>query len=118
MTEDSVLSSEYVYKGKAFNARKDLVRLTNGREAQRDIVEHDACVAIVAVDDEENVLLVNQYRYAVSKYLLEIPAGGIDGNETPEESVKREMQEETGYLPQKVTHLGGFSGNEPYYHFV
>lgn len=108
MAEEKVLSSEFVYKGYAVDVRKDTVRMTDGRETVRDVVEHGECVAIVAVDPEGKILLVNQYRYAVGKYLLEIPAGGIDGNETPEEAVIREMQEETGYRPETVTGLGGF----------
>jgi ADP-ribose pyrophosphatase len=108
MTEERMISSEYIYRGRAFSVRKDMVQTANERETTRDVVEHDECVAIVAVDPEGRILLVNQYRYAVGKYLLEIPAGGIDGEETPEEAVIREMQEETGYKPETVTNLGGF----------
>ena len=60
------------------------------------------------MDDDDNVLLVNQFRKAVGKELLEIPAGGIDAGEGPEDAVRREMQEETGFLPGKVERLGGF----------
>jgi ADP-ribose pyrophosphatase len=65
-------------------------------------------VAVVAVADEDNVLLVKQYRQPVAKELLEIVAGGIDPGETPEDCVRREMREETGFLPQVVQKLGGF----------
>ena len=58
--------------------------------------------------EDDNVLLVSQYRDAVGKELLEIPAGGVDPGEDVETAVKREMQEETGYLPQKLVNLGGF----------
>ena len=58
--------------------------------------------------EDDNVLLVSQYREAVGKELLEIPAGGIDPGEDVETAVKREMQEETGYLPQKLVNLGGY----------
>ena len=108
MTEEKALASDYVYKGHAVTVRKDTVRMADGRETVRDVVEHDECVAIVAVAPEGKILLVNQYRYPVGKYLLEIPAGGIDGDETPEQAVIREMQEETGYKPETVTKLGGF----------
>jgi ADP-ribose pyrophosphatase len=97
-----------VYKGRAVNLRVDTVRTPGGRETTREIVEHENCVAIIAVDDEGNILLVSQFRKPVEKELLEIPAGGIDPGETPEESVRREMREETGFLPQKVEKLGGF----------
>ncbi len=85
-----------------------VVRLPSGRETTREIVEHDDCVAVIALDVDGRVLLVKQFRKAVGRELLEIPAGGIDPGESPEEAVSREMQEETGYLPRKVERLGGF----------
>ncbi len=83
-------------------------RLPDGRQTTREIVEHADCVAIVAIDADDNVLLVKQFRKAVEKELLEIPAGGIDAGEDPEDAVRREMREETGYLPKKLERLGGF----------
>lgn len=108
MTEEKVISTRYIYRGRAFNVRVDTVTASGGRETTRDIVEHSECVAIIAVDPKGRLLLVKQFRLPAGKNLLEIPAGGIDGDETPEEAVVREMQEETGYLPQKVVRLGGF----------
>jgi ADP-ribose pyrophosphatase len=108
MTDEKVLSSELIYEGRAFTVRVDTVRTGDGRETTRDVVEHNECVAIVAVDSDGKILLVNQYRLPAGKHLLEIPAGGIDGDEEPADAVKREMQEETGYLPKKVEKLGGF----------
>jgi ADP-ribose pyrophosphatase len=108
MTEEKVISTELIYEGRAFTVRVDAVRMPDGRETTRDVVEHDECVAIVAVDNDGKILLVSQYRLPAGKYMLEIPAGGIDGDETPEEAVKREMQEETGFLPHKIEKLGGF----------
>jgi ADP-ribose pyrophosphatase len=63
---------------------------------------------VIALDAEDNVLLVRQFRKPVEQELLEIPAGGIDEGESPEDAVRREMREETGYLPQTVERLGGF----------
>jgi ADP-ribose pyrophosphatase len=105
---EETLSSQKVFEGRAVNLRIDTVRLPSGRETTREIVEHESCVAIVALDDADNILLVQQFRKPVEKELLEIPAGGIDAGETPEEAVRREMREETGFLPQKVEKLGGF----------
>jgi len=82
--------------------------MPSGRKTTREIVEHSDCVAIVAVDSEDKVLLVNQFRKAVEKELLEIPAGGMEPGEDPVTAVSREMQEETGYLPRKLERLGGF----------
>jgi len=88
--------------------RVDTVQMASGRKTTREIVEHADCVAIVAIDADDNVLLVNQFRKPVEKELLEIPAGGIDPGEDPETAVRRELQEETGYLPGRVERLGGF----------
>ena len=108
MAEEKTLSSQLVYEGRAVKLRVDTVRMPSGRETTREIVEHSDCVAIVAIDADDNVLLVNQFRNAVGKELLEIPAGGIEADEDPVTAVQRELQEETGYLPQKVERLGGF----------
>ncbi len=106
--KERLLSREEAYRGRAVRLRVDHVEKPGGRRTTREVVEHDDCVAVVAIDAENNVLLVRQFRHAVGKELLEIPAGGIEGDETPEQAVQREMQEETGYLPNKVTRLGGF----------
>jgi len=111
---EKTLSSQLAYDGRAVKLRVDTVRLPSGRETQREIVEHEDCVAIVAIDANDNVLLVNQFRKAVEKELLEIPAGGINPGEDPVTAVRREMQEETGYLPQKVERLGGFYSTPGY----
>ena len=89
---EETLSSRLIYEGRAVKLRVDTVRTPGGRETTREIVEHSQCVAIIAVDDEGNILLVEQFRKPVEKELLEIPAGGIDPGETPEESVRREMR--------------------------
>lgn len=107
MAEERTLSSHLIYEGRALKLRIDEVEAPGGRETRREIVEHDDCVAIIAVAGD-SVLLVRQFRKPVERELLEIPAGGIDPGESPEAAVSRELREETGYLPQKVERLGGF----------
>jgi len=114
LAEEKTLSSQLIYQGRAVKLRVDTVEMASGRKTTREIVEHDDCVAIVAIDANDNVLLVNQFRKAVDKELLEIPAGGIDPGEDPETTVRREMREETGYLPRKVERLGGFYSTPGY----
>ena len=111
---EKTISSQLIYDGRAVKLRVDTVRMPGGRETRREIVEHSDCVAIVAIDANGNVLLVKQFRKSVEKELLEIPAGGIDPGEDPVTTVRREMQEETGYLPQKVERLGGFYSTPGY----
>jgi len=106
--EERTLFSQLIYDGRAVKLRLDTVQTASGRKTTREIVEHVDCVAIIAVDGDNNVLLVNQFRKAVEKELLEIPAGGIDPGEDPETTVCRELREETGYLPRRLERLGGF----------
>ncbi len=105
---EEILSTRVVYEGRILKLRVDTVRTADGRESTREIVEHDACIAVIAVDADDNILLVRQYRRALDRELLEIPAGGIDEGEDPGAAVVREMREETGLRPQKVERLGGF----------
>ena len=102
------IDSDYIFRGRAINLRVDRILTPTGRETTREIVEHDEAVAVVAMDDDDRILMVRQYREAVDEHLLEIPAGGIDAGETPEAAARREMREETGYNPQTLTRLGGF----------
>lgn len=108
MSKTKTLSSQRVFNGRAVKLRVDTIQEPGGRTTTREIVEHPDCIAVVALDAQGNVLLEKQFREAVGKELLEIPAGGIDPGESPEDAVRREMQEETGYLPQTLRRLGGF----------
>ena len=114
MTVEKTLSSQLIYEGRAVRLRVDTVKMASGRETTREIVEHSDCVAIIAVDANDNVLLVNQFRKSIEKELLEIPAGGIEPGEDPVITVRREMGEETGYQPTKVERLGGFYSTPGY----
>ncbi|HEX75789.1 MAG TPA: NUDIX hydrolase [Dehalococcoidia bacterium] len=105
---EKTLSSQQIYDGRAVKLRVDTVEKPSGKKTTREIVEHSDCVAVVVLDSKDNVLLVRQFRKAVDKILLEIPAGGIDPSEQPIDCVRRELQEEIGYLPNKVDKLGGF----------
>jgi ADP-ribose pyrophosphatase len=105
---EKTLSSQLIYNGRAVKLRIDTVQLASGRETTREIVQHNDVVVMVVVDEDDNLLLVKQYRKPVERELLEIPAGGIDEGEQPEDAVRRELREEIGYLPNKVQKLGGF----------
>jgi ADP-ribose pyrophosphatase len=102
------LSSQQIYQGHAVNMRVDTVEKAGGRKTTRDVVEHSDCVAVVVIDGQDNIILVRQFRHPVDRFLLEIPAGGIDPGEEPLDSVRRELQEEIGYFPRRIDKLGGF----------
>ncbi len=102
------LSSQQIYQGHAVKMRVDTVEKAGGRKTTRDVVEHSDCVAVVVIDGQDNIILVRQFRHPVDRFLLEIPAGGIDPGEEPLDSVRRELQEEIGYFPRRIDKLGGF----------
>jgi len=95
--EEEAIQVHRVYSGKIINLRRDAVRLPNGREATREVVEHPGAVAIVPVTNNGEIILVRQFRYPVGQVLLEIPAGKLDPGETPEDCAARELIEETGF---------------------
>lgn len=105
---EETLESETAFSGKLIDVRRDTVRLPNGRTATREIVEHPEVVAILPLLDDGRIVMVRQYRKAVDRILLEVPAGGIDGEESPEDAVRREMKEETGYAVGEMERLTAF----------
>jgi ADP-ribose pyrophosphatase len=102
-----VIASRLAYEGWV-NVRLDTLRYPSGRVSENTVVEHPGGVTLVAVDDEERLLFVRQYRHATGGWLLELPAGTLDAGEAPETCAERELQEETGYRPQRIKRLGGF----------
>jgi ADP-ribose pyrophosphatase len=108
MSFETVLASERVYEGRILNLRVDQIRTPTGVEALREIVENGSAVAIVALDDQQRVVLVKQYRHAVRGLVTEIPAGKLDGDEEPLEGAQRELREETGFQAGSFERLGSF----------
>lgn len=105
MTEKTLESRE-VYRGRILRVREDRVRLPNGKEGVREVVEHPGGVGILALDGDD-VLLVKQYRYAFSRVLTEIPAGKREPGEDPFVTAQRELKEEIGAAAEAWTDLGG-----------
>ena len=111
---DKVIKTEQIFSGRAVKLRVETIEKTNGQRTTREIIEHADCIAVVPIDDKENIVMVKQFREAVGKRLLEIPAGCIEPGENPVEAVKRELQEEIGYFPEKVEAIGGFYATPGY----
>jgi ADP-ribose pyrophosphatase len=108
LSEERKLSSKQIYQGRKIRLRLDTIRKESGEIITREIVEYPDCVAAVALDDGGKVFLVRQLRRAVGQVLLEIPAGGIDSGESPEDAISRELREEIGFYPQSLNRMGGF----------
>lgn len=100
------LSAEYIFRGKIINLRVDEALLPNGKTAKREVVEHNGGICIVPLTENNEVLMVEQYRYPYSEVVLEIPAGKRDGDEEPLAGGIRELKEETGATAEKFTFLG------------
>lgn len=103
-----MLSSRRVYDGRIINLRVDTVALKDGNTCTREVVEYAGAVAIVPLNDKGELLLVRQFRYAVGKTLLEIPAGKIEPGEDHTASARRELLEETGYEAKNIEPLISF----------
>jgi ADP-ribose pyrophosphatase len=104
----AVISSRSVYEGKIVNLRVDEIALPQGGTATREVVEHPGAVVIAAVDDSGQVYLVSQYRHAVGRNLLELPAGALEDGEEPLFAAQRELGEEAGLAAQEWIALGCF----------
>lgn len=99
--EEKTMKSEKIYEGKILSVRVDMVELPDKKYSKREIVEHPGAVAIVALTDDNEIVLVKQFRKATETVLFEIPAGKLEINEQPEECAIRELKEETGLEAKK-----------------
>ncbi len=100
---EETIESNLVFEGKLVKLRVDKVRLPNGRETNREVVVHRGAICAVPLTDSRNVVMVRQFRQAAGEALLEIPAGTLEQGEDPINCAKRELGEEIGYIPQKLT---------------
>ena len=105
--KEETLTREYQFNGRIINLRTDTVRLPNGAEAGREVVEHPGGVCVAPLTKDGELLFVRQYRYPYEEVVLELPAGKRDrGGEDPLECGKRELMEETGATAKHYTSLG------------
>jgi len=104
--EEKTVSTENIFKGKIIDVRLHKVIMPNGEIAEREIVGHPGGVGVVALTDDNKMILVKQFRKPLEKAIYEIPAGKLDPNEEVEICGKRELLEETGATAQRFEYLG------------
>lgn len=107
--EEKTIQSEPIFKGKVISLKVDDVTLPNGETGKREIVNHPGAVAVIAVTADNKLILVEQYRKALERSIIEIPAGKLEPGELPEMTARRELEEETGYGCNELTYLQSFA---------
>ncbi|MBO9129797.1 NUDIX hydrolase [Bacillus sp. 165] len=106
--EEKTISTTPVFQGKVITIQVDEVTLPNGNTSKREIVKHPGAVAIVAVTKENKLVLVEQYRKAMEKSIIEVPAGKLEPGEEPLSTAHRELEEETGYIAADMELIASF----------
>ncbi|HHW45571.1 MAG TPA: NUDIX hydrolase [Clostridiales bacterium] len=103
---EKTVNQEYIYKGRIINLRVDDALLPNGKPALREVVEHPGGVCVAALTKDNELLMVNQFRYPYMEEVLELPAGKLNPGEDPLECGRRELEEETGAVADEYVSLG------------
>jgi len=103
-----VIERDIIFEGRAFTVRRDKVRFHNQKATSLEIIEHVAAVTILPVSSDGRILFIRQYRHAIGKELLELPAGTLDPGEEPLACARREIREETGYAAENLIKVGEF----------
>ena len=110
--EEKTLTSKLIFDGKVIHLRVDDILLPNGHTSIREYCTHNGAVCVIPITSDGEVICVRQYRYAIGKSLLEIPAGKLDSTtENPDDAVRRELREETGAISSNITYLGLYYGS-------
>lgn len=106
---EKTIKSEKIYDGRVIKLSVDTVITPGGNEATREIIHHPGGVGVVAIDEDNMIYLVEQYRIPYDEVLLEIPAGKIDPGETDvKRAAERELREETGLTADSLEFIGNF----------
>ncbi len=103
---ETKVSSEVVFEGKLLHVRRDKVRLPDGSLATREHIVHPGAVLVVPVLPDGRLVVERQFRYPLDRVFIEFPAGKRDPGESPEDTARRELREETGYSATRFTPLG------------
>ena len=107
--EEKTINSTPIFEGRVISLKVDEVELPNGKKGTREIINHPGAVAIIALTPENKIVLVEQYRKALERSIIEIPAGKVEKGEEPITTAMRELEEETGYQAEKFTLIQSFA---------
>jgi len=102
---EKCLESKNIFTGKLLHVLCDKVVLPDGRESTREYIKHPGASVVIPYLNDKRVLLIRQFRYPVNRVMIELPAGKIDPDESPENTIKRELEEETGYSSNNIIKL-------------
>jgi ADP-ribose pyrophosphatase len=102
------LHSETIFNGRIFSLRQDHVRLPDGKQISLDVIVHRGAAVLLPVDEQGRLWMVRQYRHAIERDLLELPAGTLDADEDPLVCAHREIREEIGMSAEHIEGIGGF----------
>lgn len=106
--EEKTLNTEKIFTGKVISLQVEDVELPNGKTSKREIIKHPGAVAVLALTDDNKIVMVEQYRKALDKTIAEIPAGKLEAGEDPQACAERELEEETGYGCKEMDWLISF----------
>ena len=101
----TVLSTQTVHAGRVFTTTRDRIQLPSGRETTMDVVRHKPSVILLPMPDSGHIVLVRQYRYAIDRWIWELPAGNVEPGEDIETAARRECHEEIGQVPDRIERL-------------
>jgi ADP-ribose pyrophosphatase len=102
------LSSTRPFNGRIFSVTVDRVTVPNGRTVTLDIVRHPGSVVLLPMQGDEQIVLIRQYRYALDRWIWELPAGSLEAGEDPAAAAARECEEEIGLVPGRVEFAGAW----------
>lgn len=107
MSKYKLLKSDILFKGKVFDLKVDEIEYdSTGNKGRREVALHPGGAVVIAITDENKIIMVRQFRYPFQQWVLELPAGKLDEGENPQLCASRELTEETGYRAEKITKLG------------
>jgi ADP-ribose pyrophosphatase len=106
--QEKTLKTRKIFSGRIINLKEVIVKLPDGKTSKRELISHPGAAAIIPILPGNKVIFVKQYRKAIEKILLEIPAGTLEKNEKPINCAKRELIEETGFKAKKIKKILDF----------